>query len=38
MKRFTNWKIIAIAAIFTLLVTLQPVVAYACSGGSHGGC
>ncbi len=37
MKRFTNWKTIAIAALFTLLFALQPAITYACSG-SHGGC
>lgn len=37
MKCFTNWKTIVIAAIFTLLVALQPAITYACSG-SHGGC
>ena len=39
MKRFTKWKTIVIAVIFTLLVALQPVVTYACTGaGGHGGC
>ena len=39
MKRFTNWKTIAIGALFTLLVALQPAITYACSGaGGHGGC
>jgi len=37
MKRFTNWKTLAIAALFTLLVALQPAITYACSGG-HAGC
>jgi hypothetical protein len=37
MKRFNHWKTIAIIAIFTLLVALQPVATYACGGG-HGGC
>ena len=36
MKRFTNWKTIAIVAIFTLLVAAQPAVTYA--SGIHGGC
>ena len=38
MKRLMTWKTIAIAAIFTLLVALQPAITYACGGGSHGGC
>lgn len=37
MKRLMTWKTIAIAAIFTLLFTLQPAITYAC-GGSHTGC
>jgi len=37
MKRVTNWKSIAIAALFTLLVALQPAITYACGGG-HTGC
>jgi len=37
MKRFTNWKTIAIAALFTLLFALQPAITYACGGG-HTGC
>ena len=38
MKRFTHWKAIAIVAIFTLLVALQPAITYACGSGGHGGC
>ncbi len=38
MQRFKTWTIIALAALFTLLVALQPTVTYACSFcGSHGG-
>ena len=40
MQQVNKWKSIAIAVGFTLmialLVTLQPVAAYAC--GTHGGC
>ncbi|MEM7532125.1 MAG: hypothetical protein AAF639_08115 [Chloroflexota bacterium] len=34
MTRFKNWKTIAIIAIFSLIVALQPAITYA----SHGGC
>lgn len=39
MKRFTNWKTLGFAVIFSLLVTWQPVITHACiASGGHGGC
>lgn len=38
MKHFMNWKTITIAALFGLLVALQPAITYACGAGGHGGC
>ncbi len=39
MKRFKNWKLVALASILPLLAALQPTLTYACSAaGSHGGC
>lgn len=37
MKRFANWKTLAIAALFTLLFALQPAITYACAGSHCGG-
>lgn len=38
MKRINRWKALALATIIPLLITLQPVITYACEGsGSHCG-
>lgn len=38
MKRFKNWKTIAIAALFGMLIALQPAISYASGCGGHTGC
>ncbi len=39
MKRFKNWKTVALASLLPLLVALQPTLIYACEAAtSHGGC
>lgn len=39
MKRFNNWKSIALATFLPLLIAAQPAITYACNvGGQHTGC
>jgi hypothetical protein len=38
MKRFKNWKSIALATLLPLFVAMQPAISYACEVGTHSGC
>lgn len=38
MKTFTNWKLIAITGLTSLLIILQPAITHACDIGVAGHC
>jgi hypothetical protein len=38
MKRFINWKSVLAVLVVQLFFALDPIVTYACNGGTHGGC
>ena len=38
MKRLSNWKIIALAALSQAFFALEPAITYACSANGHAGC
>ncbi len=38
MKQLKNWKLIAIATIFSVIAAAQPVVTYASGCAGHTGC
>ena len=39
MKRLTNWKTIAVAALAQMFIVANPIITYACGGAlGHSGC